>query len=92
MAVFDHAISNYVVRYGAETIISFICGFFLNFKSCWGYVNGSAQVVVSNLADFLLSPSFFCEEVVGVCKQKTYKKLDEKEYINRVLSDKPDYI
>ena len=48
--------------------------------------------MVDNAVAFELSSSFFCEEVVPACVKSDYVLLDPKEYISRILADKPESI
>ena len=82
----------FLIQYVNERILTLACSFVLEYDVCWGYVHTSYPVIAANLVDFLLSPSFFCQEVVHMCKKVDYLKLDPNEYIRRILSDKPESI
>jgi hypothetical protein len=48
------------------------------------------DIIIPVLADFLLSPDYMCNRALQVCNDVTFEVLDEKEYVDRVLSTKPE--
>ena len=84
---------NNSIDFVIEGVISYGCSIYLlPMEICWGFVRGLGYTIVDQASSFILSPNYFCDEIAKVCKKTDYVLLDENEYIERVLSDKPDSI
>lgn len=68
------------------------CELLLSEETCWGYIETSAAPIIQTTTGFLLSPSYFCEDVFSTCNKKSYEKLDANDFIRNILSDKPQYL
>lgn len=40
----------------------------------------------------MITEEYFCEFVIPVCKKQDYELLDPMDFVNKVLSDKPEII
>jgi hypothetical protein len=59
---------------------------------CPGAVTEMGVIILPVLTDLFLSPDYFCNMVKPVCNDVEYTVLNDTNYVNRVLSDKPDHI
>ncbi len=50
------------------------------------------DIIIPVLTNFLLSADYMCNRVLSVCNDIEFTVLDENDFINRVLSDKPENI
>ena len=88
----DFVLGRDLIRVTLENIISYICSYSLKYEVCSGAVNEMGDVVVPQILDFLLSPSYACGRIGGFCSSHQWKTLDSSDYIQRILKDKPDFL
>ena len=50
------------------------------------------DVIVPTLTNFVLSPDYLCAKIIESCDDVDFIELDAKEYVTRILKDKPDII
>jgi hypothetical protein len=50
-----------------------------------------AEVIIPTLTNFILSPDYLCSRVLSMC-DPIFKELDQNDFINRVLADKPEFL
>ena len=48
-----------------------------------------ADVIIPTLTNFILGPDYLCSRVLGMC-DPIYRELDQNDFIQRVMSDKPE--
>ncbi|CAI2362134.1 unnamed protein product [Moneuplotes crassus] len=88
----DFLIDNSIVTPGLEKIIAYFCGKSLAYEVCLGAIQEMGSIIVPEVMKFLIGPKYACSRLVGVCKNPHFKTADPQDYIDRVLSDKPDFI
>jgi len=59
---------------------------------CPGAVKEMGDIIVPVLADFLLSPEYMCNRVLDACNDVEFVVLENKDFVDRVLSDKPEFL
>jgi hypothetical protein len=92
LSVFDFIIDNYYVRQTFEMAVALICTTKMDYEVCKGAVHEMAEIIIPQMVDFATSPSYGCSRLMGFCSSPKWKTLDSQDYIDRVLSDKPDFI
>ena len=92
VASFDFVLSINFVRNTIENIISLICSHYMEYEVCSGAVHEMGDILVPQMLNFVMSPSFSCARLAGFCSLPVWRTLDAQEYIDRVLADKPEFI
>ena len=89
----DTAIKTKVVTQALEEFAILICNQMMtaNNTVCPGAVTEMGDIIVPVLANFLLGPDYLCSRVMKVCHDP-FVELDHKDFVNRVLSDKPEWL
>jgi hypothetical protein len=59
---------------------------------CPGAVHEMGIIILPVLTNFTLSPDYMCNKVKPLCNEIEYKELNDTEFVERILSDKPDII
>lgn len=57
---------------------------------CAGFIDKLAPLVVSNAIAGSLNPEFFCSQTVSMCEDDSIVPLPPTDYIDRLMTDKPD--
>lgn len=81
-----------MVQYLMESFLSFAAGGILGYDVIWGFFDTSAVPVMNGLTGFLLSPDFFCEEVLLICENREFQQLDPNDYVRNMIKGKPTHI
>lgn len=68
------------------------CSSILTPDVCWGFVDTSAHAIVDSWTGFLLSPNYFCENVMLACETKEFAEMDPNDFIRGVILDKPEHV
>ncbi|CAI2361037.1 unnamed protein product [Moneuplotes crassus] len=89
---FDDIIVFKPFRYTFEKGISLLCTAFVDYRVCSGAVEAMAEVILPQLASGIFGPEYGCSRMLGFCSDPNFKTLDPQDYIDRVLSDKPEII
>ena len=50
------------------------------------------DIIVPQIFEHLFAPKYACSRMLGFCSSPSWKTMDDQEYIDRVLADKPDFI
>ena len=50
------------------------------------------EVIHTNVFELILNDKYICGYIFPVCDERSYKELSAHDYIDDVLSDKPDII
>ena len=87
----NSVLTSQAVQGGLEDFAVFICQFGMHKDVCQGAVHTMISTIMNELPEFLTAPKYFCGRVVGACANP-YKVLDPQDFIDRVLSEKPDKI
>ena len=82
MATVDFFLSLNIVRNTAENIISLICSYYMTYEVWSGAVHEMGDILVPQMINFVLSPSYSCARLAGFCSSPTWKTLDSQEYHN----------
>jgi sphingomyelin phosphodiesterase len=87
----DFFINNPIVRPALEWIAArTLCTDEL--EVCVGAVKEMGDIIVPQIFEHLFAPKYACSRMLGFCSNPSWKTLDDQEYIDRVLADKPDFI
>jgi hypothetical protein len=92
MNSFDYIFDLPVVRNVAETIAAIACSPFIDYRVCAGAVHAMAEIIIPQITQGLLSASYSCSRLMGFCASPKYKTLDNADYINEMLKDKPEFL
>lgn len=78
----------------AEFIAIKVCSTFIekNDTVCPGAVNMMTKVILPVLSDSVLGADVVCAQTLEVCSSPKYEKLYLKDFVDRVLSEKPSHI
>ncbi len=89
----DSAIRTKVVTKALEQFGVLVCNQIesLNHTVCPGAVTEMGDIIVPVLTNFLLSPDYLCSRVMKICTDP-FEVLDHKEFVTRILSDKPEFL
>lgn len=59
---------------------------------CIGAIKEMGEVVVPQLIHSVFSPKYFCSRISGFCSKPEYKTLKSQDFVDRLLSEKPEFI
>ena len=93
IAAFSFLVLNPVSVKVIEAVGYVGCSAFLyDMNECYRIVAAWFGLVATQLKAKTFQPDFFCSMILGICKSSSYKYLDPKEDIARILSDKPEFL
>ena len=72
--------------------LCYVGRFSLYLNSCSGFSKHIIPGLFANLSEVVLTPDYFCP-FMNICKpEQSYQVLNAFDYIEQILSDKPDYL
>ena len=71
-----------------------VCSVIMRQSSCEGWIYGLADTIINNTVAVNLQPGYLCTDAYNFCPSydATFVKLNETEYENEILGDKPELI
>lgn len=92
LSTMDYVLGNKVAMKTFEVTISLICSIFTTYEVCHGAIGEMGDVIWPQIFTFLMGPEYGCSRFAGVCASPKFYTLDPQDYIDRVLSDKPEFL
>lgn len=59
---------------------------------CYGAVTEMADIFVPVIRESIMNPDYFCSQYMGYCDNKGYFTFEAEEYVEQILSTKPENI
>jgi len=64
----------------------------MNYTVCKGFLKPTGDIVLPQITEHLMKPDFLCSRILGFCSNPSWSVIDSSADINRILSDKPEFL